>query len=103
MRRYDEPVQVQTAGVDDVDSMPRRFLWHGHIYDIETVLDRWVMRLPWWRRALAPDGGGWALDPDLLDEHVWRVSAVARGAGSAGTGIYDLARGRQWRLLRVGD
>ncbi|GMA39803.1 DUF6504 family protein [Mobilicoccus caccae] len=99
MRRYDEPVQVQT----DQEESPHRFLWHGRVYDIEAVLDRWVIRLPWWRRALAPDGGAWALEPDLLDEHVWRVSAVARGARAAGAGIYDLSRGRQWRLLRVGD
>ncbi len=102
MRRYDEPVQVQTAdeGVPEHEASPRRFIWHGRVYDVDAVHDRWVLRQPWWRRALASDGGAWALEPDLLDEHVWRVSAVARGAG---VGVYDLARGRQWRLLRVGD
>ncbi|MDO5628885.1 MAG: DUF6504 family protein [Mobilicoccus sp.] len=95
MRRYDEQVQVQTEADE-----PRRFRWQGRIYEIDAVLDRWVMRLPWWRRALAPDGGTWALDPRLLDEQVWRVSAVGRGGAA---GIYDLTRGAHWRLARIGD
>lgn len=113
MRRYDEPIQVHTRPVgggedpahdgEPVASAPHRFLWHGRVYDVETVLDQWVLRLPWWRRALAPDGGAWALAPDLLDERVWRVSAVSRGSKRSGPGVYDLSLGRQWRLLRVGD
>lgn len=92
-----------SGAVETPDSVPHRFLWHGRIYDIDAVLDRWVLHRPWWRRALAADGGVWAMAPDLLDEHVWRVSAVARGSGRSTTGVYDLSRGRQWRLLRVGD
>lgn len=114
MRRYDEPVRVRTADdptlpdPTDTDSVrpagePRSFLWHGRVYEVEAVLDRWVLRLPWWRRALAADGGTWALAPHLLDEHVWRVSAGTRGTRDSG--IYDLAcgHGHAWRLLRVGD
>ena len=104
MRRYDEPVQVQTARVEgcpDSEVPPRRFIWQGRVYDVDAVHDRWVMRHPWWRRALASDGGVWALDPRHLEEHVWRVTAVARG--STGVGVYDLARGQGWRLVRVGD
>ncbi|GAB49474.1 DUF6504 family protein [Mobilicoccus pelagius] len=104
MRRYDEPVQVQTArlpGHHEGEVPPRRFIWQGRVYDVDTVHDRWVIRQSWWRRALAPDGGVWALDPQHLEEHVWRVTAAARG--SVGTGVYDLAHGRGWRLLHVDD
>lgn len=97
MRRYDTAVEVETT----CDDVPVRFSWHGRRYDVVEVLERWKARTDWWRDALDPELGLTALQPENLEEHVWRVSALRATSGSVG--VYDLARGRGWRLLRVTD
>lgn len=97
MRRYDTAVEVETTS----DDVPVCFSWHGRRYDVVEVLERWRARSTWWRDALDPELGLTALQPENLEEHVWRVSALRAPSGSVG--VYDLARGRGWRLLRVAD
>ncbi|WP_168581327.1 DUF6504 family protein [Gephyromycinifex aptenodytis] len=97
MRRYDTAVEVETSA----DDVPVRFSWHGRRYDVVEILERWRARSAWWRDALDPGRGLCALQLENLEEHVWRVSALRAANGSVG--VYDLARGRGWRLLQVAD
>lgn len=102
MRVYDEPIDVVTAGVGSEEARPRAFVWRGRRYEVSAILDRWVVRRPWWRAALDPELGGLsALAPAALQKEVWRVLAVGESGASAGT--YDLARGATWCLVRLAD
>lgn len=127
MRRYDEQVAVRfTEGGDGPSERapergaPHSFVWRGRPYVVHAVVDRWIQRRPWWRRALEPQGAvsvspgsgsagsAVALLADLEDE-LWRVEAaigrVGRVGDRPGYGVYDLVRTGpdQWRLLAVVD
>lgn len=97
---------------------PASFAWRGRVYVVREVLGRWLERTSWWRRIvevaaeqdrrdLADLGRD---EPSLpaplvetadLEEQVWRVLA-SPGRGRA-VGVYDVAHGRGWRLLRMSD
>lgn len=109
MRQYDEPVDVREAvsAPDAEHCRPEAFVWRGRLYLVRAVLDHWCQRSAWWRstpeadpdgRCPAVDGGPPVVD---LEEEVWRVEAAP--GRLLGTGVFDLARGSRWRLLRVAD
>ncbi len=128
MRRYDEQVAVRLAEGGDGPSecalergAPGSFVWRGRLYVVHAVVDRWIQRRPWWRRALEPQGAvgvraagsdsagsAVALLADLEDE-LWRVEAaigrVGRLGDRPGYGVYDLVHTGpdEWRLLAVVD
>ncbi len=94
---------------------PQAFIWRGQRYQVHAVIDHWRQRSPWWRLLAAADQQGSndeldlgtgpdladSFDPTVLEEEVWRVEA---GAGRmSSNGVYDLAHGQQWRLVRVAD
>lgn len=121
---------VGAAGVGaGADVAPSAFIWRGRLYVVREVLGHWRERRAWWREALdeshrteshrveshrtgsrsaepsRPHGTARAFDDPLaseqLEQEVWRVAA-SPGRMRA-TGVYDLGRDRQWRLLRVAD
>lgn len=105
MRRYDEPVSVRErapAGSGG-DSIPEAFVWRGRLYLVRTVVAHWRQRSAWWRTVFEPDSAREAalFDPVVLEEEVWRVEAAP--GRTFQQGIYDLAHGSRWRLLRVTD
>ncbi len=85
-------------------SVPTAFRWRGRHHVVRAVVAQWTQRLPWWRIETAPHDPACAhaISADApLEQHVWRVEA---SVGSAwGTGVYDLAEGEHWRLVRVAD
>lgn len=108
MRQYDEPVDVREAvSPSDAEQRgPEAFVWRGRLYLVRAVLDHWCQRSAWWRSTLEvdPDGGcptATGSPPVDLEEEVWRVEAAP--GRLLGTGVFDLARGSRWRLLRVAD
>lgn len=105
MRRYDEPVQVQTVAAPAPgcsDSAPRAFLWRGRVYAVQEVHGSWHERAPWWRDD---DGDDRELASRARGRHVWRVQAQAGRHGA--TGVFELsapAAGDQpWVLARTLD
>lgn len=94
MRRMDEPIAVL---LDEAAGAPVAFTWRGRAYVVREVLDHWRERRAWWRTAL--ESG--RLDPDDLEEGVWRV--VASPGRSPTTGVYELGGAGAWRLLRIAD
>jgi len=129
VRRYEEPIEVRADADADVDArqpygaVPSAFIWRGRLYLVQEVLGHWRERRAWWREALDPaerpdrsekrDAHGahgvqvvlsepsQSSAPEQLEQEVWRVAA-SPGRMHA-TGVYDLGRDRQWRLLRVAD
>ncbi len=108
MRRYDDPILVRQRDVtdptgEDGAAPPESFVWRGRRYRVRAVVGHWHERTPWWRHALeAQAGPGGDL---ILQEEVWRVEATpARGVTRPGAvGVFDLARGCRWRLIRIAD
>lgn len=117
MRRYDDLIEVRqrdvakSTGDEGADgggdgvgmAPPESFVWRGRRYRVRAVVGHWHERTPWWRHALeAPAGQGGDL---VLQEEVWRVEATpARGVTRPGAvGVFDLARGCRWRLIRIAD
>ncbi len=119
MRRYDDPIEVRHRGVaadpsdapgsdpgsdpdSDPDSdpgPPESFVWRGRRYRVRATIGHWHERTPWWRHALGSPGG--AL---VLQEEIWRVeAALVRSSQNAHVGVFDLARGCRWRLVRMAD
>ncbi len=94
---------------------PQAFIWRGQRYQVHAVIDHWRQRSPWWRLLAAADQQGTnddldlgtgpdlaaGFDPGVLEEEVWRVEA--RAGRMSSSGVYDLAHGQQWRLVRVAD
>lgn len=109
-RRYAEEVEVRVGEPlvgtlhDSVQHLgregpvPTAFLWRGRLHVVRALLGHWTQRLPWWRTAWSDEAGGPSAE---LEQEVWRVEASA--GRLLGTGVYDLARAEQWRLLRVAD
>lgn len=107
-RRYTEQVEVRMGepltgplegAVGQFGTVPTAFIWRGRLHVVRAVLGHWTQRLPWWRVAWSEDGPK-DTQPEL-EQDVWRVEASA--GRLHGTGVYDLARDEQWRLLRVAD
>ena len=117
VRRYEEPIEVRAGGAgaagaagDRHQPAPTAFVWRGRLYVVRDVLGHWSERRAWWRDALdpreepAPEGaaaGSGADAVERLEQEVWRVEASP--GRMHGTGVYDLARDRGWRLVRVAD
>jgi hypothetical protein len=107
-RRYTEQVEVRLGeplvgslepAVEQFGPVPTAFIWRGRLHVVRAVLGHWTQRLPWWRLAWSEDAPQGA--PTELEQVVWRVEASA--GRMLGTGVYDLAKDEQWRLLRVAD
>lgn len=107
-RRYSEQVEVRMGepmtgplegAVGQFGTVPTAFIWRGRLHVVKAVLGHWTQRLPWWRVAWSEDVGTGMQSE--LEQDVWRVEASA--GRLLGTGVYDLTRGEQWRLLRVAD
>lgn len=90
-------------------TVPTAFRWRGRHHVVRAVVAQWTQRLPWWRigtqehdaRSERADFELAASERAALEQHVWRVEA---SVGSTwGTGVYDLAQGERWRLVRVAD
>ncbi|MGB3828423.1 MAG: DUF6504 family protein [Ornithinimicrobium sp.] len=83
-------------------AVPTAFAWRGRHHVVRAVVAQWTQRLPWWRMSAAEHVGTPGLENHAALEHdVWRVEA---SVGSVwGTGVYDLAQGEHWRLVRVVD
>lgn len=108
-RRYDEQVEVRVGetvlagappareGVDGAEA-PTAFVWRGRLHVVRAVLDHWTQRRPWWRLAWSDEPGRGGTD---LEQQVWRVEACAGRSGP--TGVYELSKDVQWRLVRVSD
>lgn len=89
-----------TDGADGTEP-PESFFWRGRRYRIDAVLGHWYERTPWWRHGLEATAGS---DGLILQEEIWRVEAAAiRGSQPAAAGVFDLARGCRWRLIRIAD
>lgn len=95
-----EPVQVQllesAARASSCPVIPMAFIWRGRLHQVRTVVAQWTQRLPWWRTVWEDE-----TEQQVLEHRVWRVEASAGIA--AGTGVYDLAQGQHWQLIRVAD
>ena len=120
MRRYDDPVEVRQREVGAVGldgdrggggegghvgkggtTPPESFVWRGRRYRVEAVIGHWHERTPWWRHALEASGPGGDL---IMQEEIWRVEAApARESRPGALGVFDLARGCRWRLIRMAD
>ena len=124
MRRYDEPVEVQSGLVDQVEG-PEQFVWRDRLWRVRAVVSRWVETAPWWEhqavRGLLGADHSTASDqqPDLpvasvativaaQEQEVWRVDATVSRLGLVRPddpevrGVFDLARDGEtgrWRLL----
>lgn len=90
--RLPESVELSDAGAE----VPTAFLWRGRVHVVRAVVAHWTQRLPWWRSAWED-----SCAPQVLEHRVWRVEASA--GRSQGTGVYDLAQGEHWQLVRVAD
>lgn len=105
MRRYDERVEVREGTTEwgPGRAIPEAFVWRGRLYLVRAVLNHWRQRTAWWRAVAGTNEVApvWLADPNALEEEVWRVEAAP--GRLFGTGVYDLARGSGWRLLRVAD
>lgn len=97
MRRYDEEVDVRSDGC--LQEKPEWFVWRGRLYVVRSVVDHWWERRAWWRSVLDTDEA--SLDALDLQEEVWRVEASP--GRHVDSGVYDLAHGRSWRLVRTVD
>jgi hypothetical protein len=116
--------QARAGALDAVErsGAPTAFIWRGRLYAVRDVLGHWHERRAWWREALdversAPpfralprhrgaesdrhDTSTTLTAPEQLEQEVWRVSASP--GRMHGTGVYDLGRDHEWRLLRVAD
>lgn len=118
MRRYDDPIEVRQRG--DADSAgaagsdgdaghqvpPEAFAWRGRWYQVQAVLGHWYERTPWWRAVLDSSQAGAVLSLASVEQEqeIWRVEAapLRTGRGGAG-GVFDLAKGCRWRLIRMAD
>ncbi len=124
-RQYHECIEVQfdevllgrlhdTAALyaeQDV-AVPTAFRWRGRHHVVRAVVAQWTQRLPWWRIGTQEQtdvecavservSSEHICERAALEQQVWRVEA---SVGSTwGTGIYDLAQGERWRLVRVAD
>ncbi len=84
--------------------VPTAFWWRGRHHVVRAVVAQWTQRLPWWRIGTGEHHAAFeraTSEHAALEQHVWRVEA---SVGSTwGTGVYDLAEGEHWRLVRVAD
>ncbi|WP_202879561.1 DUF6504 family protein [Serinicoccus kebangsaanensis] len=103
--RWEGAVPVSPAG--ECPQVPTVFLWRGRPHLVRAVLDRWTVRVPWWRSEQPQVEQGATVDAvegevdGQLERVVWRVEASA--GRTSGTGVYDLVQGEQWWLDRVAD
>jgi hypothetical protein len=118
MRRYDEAIEVRTAGAAESGlgalapdpSAPVAFVWRDRLYVVRAVQAHWYERRVWWREAAASAllglraeaagrevtaQGAVATVPASgeaalgpAERHVWRVEAAA--GRSSPVGVYDL-------------
>lgn len=97
MRRYDDPIDVQSEQVGD-EATPARFVWRNRLWRVLSVETRWMETADWWS-----DPG----DDLLAESEIWRV--VAANGRTSTPGVYELAcraggaEGPAWRLRRVVD
>ncbi|HKJ12109.1 MAG TPA: DUF6504 family protein [Ornithinimicrobium sp.] len=85
-----------SSGPGPTDATPTAFVWRGRLHVVRAVVAQWTQRLPWWQAA-----GQDTTSARALEQQVWRVEASV--GSMSGTGVYDLAHGEHWRLLRVAD
>ena len=117
MRRYDEPVEVRSGLVDQVEG-PEQFVWRDRLWRVRAVVGRWVETAPWWEHQAVRGLLGADQQPDLpvasvativaaQEQEVWRVDATVGRLGMVRPddpevrGVFDLARDEtgRWRLL----
>lgn len=95
-----EPIQARlcesAVRAGPVESVPTAFLWRGRVHVVREVIAHWTQRLPWWSTAGAEEKA-----QQVLEQQVWRVEASA--GVTADTGVYDLASGQHWQLIRIAD
>ncbi len=85
---------VSAGDAAGVPSPPEAFIWRDRLYVVGEVLGQWRERRAWWRDADEVAAAA-------RERYVWRVAA-SRGR-AFGAGVYDLALGDDWRLVRVCD
>lgn len=75
---------------------PAQFVWRDRLYRVDTVLQRWHRRAPWWHDVRTV--------PDGHDQQAWRVEASACRDGVQG--VYELGfdpGAERWFLIRAYD
>lgn len=109
-RQYHERVEVQVGDpllgrlpesaerLGAGGAVPTAFIWRGRVHVVHAVVAHWTQRLPWWRSAWEDED---TAVQQVLEHRVWRVEASA--GRHQGIGVYDLAEGEHWQLVRMAD